>query len=93
LYVWSSFYFGGVDPKALERNSAICNALKKTKEWEIASQGYRFIDYQGNGHKIMEREHMDRAVTVHDRMFEKHPAGFFQPNVRKLAYLDMQSII
>jgi len=72
---------------ALERNPIVCYELQKHEDWEIASHGYRWIDYQ-NVDVETEREHIKRTVEIHEKLLGKRPAGFYQgkPNVntRKL---------
>lgn len=67
---------------ALERNPAVCHALSAKKDWEVASHGYRWIDYQ-NVDQETEREHISRTVEIHERLLGKRPVGFYQgkPNV------------
>jgi peptidoglycan/xylan/chitin deacetylase (PgdA/CDA1 family) len=66
---------------ALERNPAVCHALKDTTDWEVASHGYRWIDYQ-NVDEETERDHIHRTVTIHERLLGKRPVGFYQGKVR-----------
>lgn len=65
---------------ALERNPAVCHALKEAPGWEIASHGYRWIDYQDVDEET-EREHIKRTVEIHKRLIGKRPAGFYQGKV------------
>ena len=48
---------------ALERNPAAVAAMLKA-DWEIASHGYRWIDYQFVAETV-EREHLRRAIEIH----------------------------
>lgn len=50
--------------------------------WEIASHGYRWIDYQ-EVDEPTERAHIARTVEVHEALFGKKPVGMYQgkPNV------------
>ena len=68
---------------ALERNPVVCHALKEQKDWEVASHGYRWIDYQ-NIDEETEREHIARAITIHERVLGKRPVGFYQGKVSVL---------
>lgn len=72
---------------ALERNPTVCYELQKCDTWEIASHGYRWIDYQ-NVDEDIEREHIKRTVEIHKKLLGKRPAGFYQgkpnANTRKL---------
>lgn len=71
---------------AMERNPAAVEAMLEA-DWEIASHGYRWIHYQ-NVPETVEREHMERALEIHQRMTGKHPAGWYtgrtSPNTLKL---------
>ena len=71
---------------ALERNSEACQAMVDA-QWEIASHGYRWWDYQ-NVDEATERAHIRRTVQIHKDMIGVHPVGMYQgkPNVhtRKL---------
>ncbi|GAX25999.1 hypothetical protein FisN_4Hh506 [Fistulifera solaris] len=73
---------------ALERNPAVCHALKEAPGWEIASHGYRWIDYQDVDEET-EREHIKRTVEIHKRLIGKRPTGFYQgkPNVNTRKYV------
>ena len=72
---------------ALERNPAVCHALRETKNWEVASHGYRWIDYQ-NVPEDVEREHIARTIQIHEQLLGKRPVGFYQgkpnANTRRL---------
>jgi allantoinase len=67
---------------ALERNPQACKAMVDSG-WEVASHGYRWIDYQ-NVSEDEEREHIARAVEIHTKLLGKRPVGIYQgkPNVR-----------
>ena len=56
-------------------------------EWEIASHGYRWIEYQHMGEEE-EREHIRRAIDVHTRTTGARPLGWYtgrtSPNTRRL---------
>ncbi len=60
---------------ALERNSEICNEMKKS-DYEIASHGWRWIDYQ-NISKSIEKKHMQKAISSIKRIFGKKPNGWY----------------
>ena len=51
---------------ALERNLEAVAAMNEA-DWEIASHGYRWIDYQTMAID-QEREHMAKAIEVHTRV-------------------------
>lgn len=67
---------------ALERNPKAVEAMISA-DWEIASHGYRWVDYQ-NVEAATEREHIKRTVDIHERMTGKRPVGIYQgkPNER-----------
>lgn len=60
----------------MERNPGVCHALKETTDWEVASHGYRWLDYQ-NIDSDIEREHMLRTIDIHERLLGKRPVGFY----------------
>ena len=60
---------------ALERNQDVCNAMKKAG-YEIASHGWRWIDYQ-NFSKSKEKEHMNLAIRSIEKIFGKRPLGWY----------------
>ncbi len=71
---------------ALERNpEAVAGMLEA--DWEIASHGYRWIDYQYIS-EAEEREHIARAIEIHTRMTGSRPLGWYTgrtgPNTRLL---------
>ena len=60
---------------ALERNrDALC--AMQDADWEIASHGFRWIDYQGVD-EAEEREHFRRALTIHESLTGHRPAGWY----------------
>ncbi|MGD1896894.1 MAG: allantoinase PuuE [Phormidesmis sp.] len=71
---------------ALERNPAAGKAMVEAG-WEIASHGYRWIDYQYVG-EATERSHIQKAIDIHTRVIGTRPLGFYQgrnsPNTRRL---------
>ena len=60
---------------ALERNHDVCDAMKKGG-YEIASHGWRWIDYQ-NFSKSKEKEHMNLAIKSIKKIFGKRPLGWY----------------
>ncbi len=72
---------------ALQRNPAVVDAMWKAK-WEIASHGYRWIDYQSVEEKI-EREHMQKAIEIHREVTGERPLGWYLgrcgPNSHRIA--------
>ena len=71
---------------ALERNLEICKEMKKSN-YEIASHGWRWIDYQ-NISKSVEKKHMDLAIKTIKKIFGQRPLGWYtgrcSPNTRDL---------
>ena len=71
---------------ALERNKEICDEIKKS-DYEIASHGWRWIDYQ-NIPKATEKKHMQLAIKSIEKIFGKRPLGWYtgrcSPNTRDL---------
>ena len=71
---------------ALDRNrEAVAGML--AADWEIASHGYRWIDYQYVAESV-EREHIRLAVEIHTRTTGSRPLGWYQgrcsPNTKRL---------
>ena len=71
---------------AMQRNPEAVEAML-TADWEIASHGYRWIDYQ----KVpieTEREHLKKAIDIHQAMTGEKPKGWYlgrmSPNTRQL---------
>ena len=75
---------------ALERNLEVCNAIKKAN-YEVASHGWRWIDYQ-NISKSEEKKHMKLAIKTIKKIFGKRPLGWYtgrcSPNTRDLVFED-----
>lgn len=71
---------------ALERNSKAVEAML-TAGWEIASHGYRWIDYQFMPME-QERAQIEKAIEVHTRVTGEPPLGWYtgrdSPNTREL---------
>ncbi len=71
---------------ALQRNPAAVDAMRAAG-WEIASHGYRWIDYQ-DVDEATERAHLEKAVEIHTRVTGERPLGFYQgrcsPNTQRL---------
>ena len=71
---------------ALERQPDAVAAMRDA-EWEIASHGYRWIDYQDVDEGI-EREHLERAIDIHRRVTGDRPTGWYlgrcSPNTHRL---------
>lgn len=72
--------------KALEANPAAVEAMLAAG-WEIASHGYRWIDYQYVPEAV-EREHIARAIELHTALTGQRPQGWYQgrtsPNTARL---------
>lgn len=75
---------------ALERNPDAVDGMLKA-DWEIASHGYRWIDYQ-HFSEDAEREHMQRAIDIHTRVTGARPLGWYtgrvSPRTRQLVIED-----
>lgn len=71
---------------ALQRNPVAVEAMLAAG-WEIASHGYRWIDYQFMPEEE-EREHLRQAIDIHRRVTGAAPAGFYlgrtSPNTHRL---------
>ncbi|HTL89057.1 MAG TPA: allantoinase PuuE [Leptolyngbya sp.] len=71
---------------ALERNPEAVAAMKAA-DWEIASHGYRWIDYKDFS-EAAEREHLKAAIELHTRITGSRPLGWYtgrnSPNTQKL---------
>ncbi len=72
---------------ALERNPEAVAAMTEA-DWEIASHGYRWIDYQ-NFDEAEERRHLKIAIDIHKRATGQRPVGLYtgrtSPNSVRLA--------
>lgn len=60
---------------ALERNPAVVAAMQDAG-WEIASHGYRWIDYQDEDEEL-ELEHLQKAIDIHTRVTGERPLGWY----------------
>ena len=60
---------------ALERNPEVVAAMQDA-DWEIASHGYRWIDYQSIDENT-EREHLSKAIEIHARVTGERPTGWY----------------
>ena len=71
---------------ALERNPEAVTAMLDSN-WEIASHGYRWIDYQFM-EEAEERQHLETAIAIHTRVTGSRPQGFYlgrtSPNTHRL---------
>jgi len=61
---------------AMQRNPAAVEAMMKA-QWEIASHGYRWINYQ-NVPVEVERRHIAAAIEIHREMTGERPHGWYQ---------------
>ena len=72
---------------ALQRNPAAADAMQQAG-WEIASHGYRWIDYQFVD-EASERKHLRRAIEIHKQVTGERPRGWYlgrcSPNSHRLA--------
>jgi putative urate catabolism protein len=60
---------------ALERNPEAVAAMR-VADWEIASHGYRWIDYQ-DVDEATEREHLQKAIDIHTAVTGERPLGWY----------------
>ncbi len=71
---------------ALERNPPAVAAMLSAG-WEIASHGWRWIDYQFLS-AAEERRHLERAIEIHTRVTGRAPEGFYlgrcSPNTHRI---------
>lgn len=71
---------------AMERNPAAVEAMLLS-DWEIASHGYRWINYQNISEEI-ESEHMHRAIEIQKKLTGERPLGWYtgrtSPNTARL---------
>lgn len=71
---------------ALERNPDAAAALAEAGH-EIATHGYRWIDYQHVPREV-EKQHIEAAIAAHTRVCGAPPRGFYQgrmsPNTRDI---------
>ena len=73
---------------ALEKNPEVCKVIKKAG-YEVASHGWRWIDYQ-NISKSEEKKHMKLAIKTIKKNFGTRPLGWYtgrcSPNTRDLVF-------
>lgn len=71
---------------ALARNPKVVDAMWEA-QWEIASHGYRWIDYQ-HVDEATEREHLAKAIDLHREATGERPTGWYlgrcSPNSHRL---------
>ena len=60
---------------AMDRHPEVIEACLKAGH-EIASHGYRWINYDDFSESL-EREHMERAIEIHQRVTGQKPAGWY----------------
>ena len=60
---------------ALERNQGAVEAMLEA-DWEIASHGYRWIDYKNIPEEI-EIEHIEKAISIHTSLTGSRPLGWY----------------
>ena len=72
--------------KAMEANPAAVAAMQAA-DWEIASHGLRWIDYQDVAEEL-ERAHIAEAIDLHTRLTGSRPLGWYQgrtsPNTARI---------
>jgi putative urate catabolism protein len=71
---------------ALERNPEAVAAMRAAG-WEIATHGYRWIDYQ-HVDETTERAHLQKALAIHEHVTGERPLGWYlgrcSPNTHRL---------
>lgn len=71
---------------ALQRNPQVVDAMWAA-DWEIASHGYRWIDYQ-HIDEATERAHLQKAIALHREVTGEAPKGWYlgrcSPNSHRL---------
>ena len=71
---------------ALERNPDAAKAMLDA-DWEIASHGYRWLDYQFVDESV-ERAHLQKAIDIHTAVVGERPEGWYlgrtSPNSHRL---------
>jgi putative urate catabolism protein len=71
---------------ALQRNPAVLDAMLEA-QWEVASHGYRWIDYQSIDEET-ERQHLQQAIDIHRTVTGERPTGWYLgrcgPNTHRL---------
>lgn len=60
---------------ALQRNPEVVAAMLAA-DWEIASHGYRWIDYQ-EVNEATERAHLQQAIDIHEAVTGSRPTGWY----------------
>ena len=61
---------------AMAANPAAVEAMLAA-DWEVASHGYRWIDYQYVAEEV-EREHIAQAIALHTQLTGSRPLGWYQ---------------
>jgi putative urate catabolism protein len=71
---------------ALERNPEAVAAMQQAG-WEIATHGYRWVDYQ-HVDEDTERSHLGKAIEIHEQVTGERPLGWYlgrcSPNTHRL---------
>lgn len=72
---------------AIQRNADVVAAMQDA-EWEIASHGFRWVDYQFVD-EATERKHLRQAIETHERVCGTRPSGWYlgrcSPNSHRIA--------
>jgi putative urate catabolism protein len=75
---------------ALQRNPEVVAAMQAAN-WEIASHGYRWVDYQFVD-EATERAHFAKALAIHEEVTGARPAGWYlgrcSPSSHRIAAQD-----
>ena len=73
-YLFVSLFQACAESLASENASRI--AAMQAAGWEIASHGYRWIDYHGVD-EATEKAHLDKAIEIHRRVTGDAPLGWY----------------
>lgn len=80
---------------ALERHPEVVRAMQEA-QWEIASHGLKWIDYQ-HLPEAVEREHIREAAAIHARVTGQPPKGWYtgrtSPNSRRLVAEELPNLL
>ena len=58
------------------------------KNWEVASHGYREMDYTGMDEEL-ENEHLQRCIQIHEQLIGKRPVGIYFGKVRSFSWINV----
>jgi len=80
---------------ALEKNPIVVDAIQEM-DWELASHGYRWIDYKDISAEE-ERQHIKKAIDIHKTLTGSVPSGWYvgrtSPNTRNILLDEVPEIL